>query len=290
MSQHWEKAMSSKLRLAGRNALITGSDTGIGREIAHEFAREGADIVLHYCHHQEGAESLAKEIIDMGRRVAVVHADFDDLNDVTALADRALEAIGPIDCLVNNAGITFNSPFLKIRPEQFDKLFNVNFRAQFFLTQSIVANMLKHSGGTVCNISSIHGLQGAPEHSAYAATKGAIIACTRTLSVELAHLGVRVNGIAPGWITVENYYKAIPNFNEEQAKQDAYNAVPIARYGQPLDVARLAVFLSCDESSFMVGQTITLDGGTTALMSLVSDFRSESTARFGKEYISETKP
>jgi NAD(P)-dependent dehydrogenase (short-subunit alcohol dehydrogenase family) len=289
ISQDWEKAMS-KFRLAGRNALITGSDTGIGREIAHEFAREGADIVLHYCHHRDGAESLAEEIRAMGRRVAVVHADFDDLNDVTALADQALEAMGSIDCLVNNAGITFNSPFLKIRPEQFDKLFNVNFRAQFFLTQSIVADMLKHSGGTVCNISSIHGLQGAPEHSAYAATKGAIIACTRTLSVELAHLGVRVNGIAPGWITVENYYKAIPDFNEEQAKRDAYNAVPIARYGQPLDVARLAVFLSCEESSFMVGQTITLDGGTTALMSLVSNFRSESAARFGKEYLSETKP
>ncbi len=281
--------MSSQLRLVGRNALITGSDIGIGREIAHEFAREGADVVLHYCHHRDGALSIAEEIKTMGRRAAVIHADFDDLNNVVALADQAIETMGSIDCLVNNAGITFNAPFLKIRPEQFDKLFNVNFRAQFFLTQSIVADMLKHSGGTVCNISSIHGLQGAPEHSAYAATKGAIIAHTRTLSVELAHLGVRVNGIAPGWITVENYYKAIPGFNEEQAKRDAYNTVPIARYGQPLDVARLAVFLSCDESSFMVGQTITLDGGTTALMSLVSDFRNESVARFGKEYLSRTE-
>lgn len=281
--------MSSHLRLAGKNALITGSDTGIGREIAREFAREGANVVLHYCHHRDGALSMAEEIKAMGRQTAVIHADFDHLNDVTTLAGQALKSMGPIDCLVNNAGITFNAPFLKIHPEQFDKLFNVNFRAQFFLTQSIVADMLKHSGGTVCNISSIHGLQGAPEHSAYAATKGAVIAYTRTLSIELAHLGVRVNGIAPGWITVENYYKAIPEFNEEQAKRDAYNTVPIARYGNPLDVARLAVFLSCDESSFMVGQTITLDGGTTALMSLVSDFRSKSTAHFGREYLPETK-
>ena len=277
--------MGNKLKLAGRRALITGSDTGIGREIALEFAREGADIVLHYCHHQDGALSAAEEIKSMGRRVAVVCADFDDLDQATALADQAIESLNSIDCLVNNAGITFNRPFLKVQPEQFDKLFNVNFRAQFFLTQRIVGDMVKRSGGTVCNISSIHGLQGAPEHSAYAATKGAIIAYTRALSVELAHLGIRVNGIAPGWVTVENYYKVIPGFNEEQAKQDAYNAIPIARYGLPLDVARLATFLSSEESGFMVGQTVTLDGGTTALMSLISNFRSESAARFGQDYL-----
>lgn len=281
--------MSDKLKLANKRALVTGADTGIGREIALELAREGADVALHYCHHQQGALSAAEEIESMGRRAVTIHADFDDLNQATALADQAVEALDSIDCLVNNAGITFNSPFLKVLPEQFDKLFNVNFRAQFFLTQRIAEDMLKRSGGTICNISSIHGLQGAPEHSAYAATKGAIIAYTRTLSVELAHLGIRVNGIAPGWITVENYYKAIPGFNEEQARQDAYNAIPIAHYGRPIDVARLAVFLSSDESDFLVGQTITLDGGTTALMSLISDFRSESTARFGQEYLSRTK-
>lgn len=277
--------MNSSITLAGKKAVVTGSDTGIGREVALEFARQGADVVLHYCHHRDGALSASEEIKSMGRRVAVVNADFDDLSQVFALADQAIEALGSINCLVNNAGITFNSPFLKVSPGQFDKLFNVNFRAQYFLTQRLVAHMVKGNGGSICNLSSIHGLQGAPEHSAYAATKGAIIAYTRSLAVELAHRGVRVNAIAPGWVTVENYFKSIPGFSEEQAKRDAYASIPAARYGLPLDVAKLAVFLCSDDSSFMVGQTIALDGGTTALMSLFSNFRNESQAHFGTSYL-----
>jgi NAD(P)-dependent dehydrogenase (short-subunit alcohol dehydrogenase family) len=277
--------MSSSGKLSERKALVTGSDTGIGREIALECARQGADVVLHYCHHPEGAHSAVEEINAMGRQAIAVEADFDDLDQAIAVAERAIEKLGKIDCLVNNAGITFNRPFLQMLPEHFGKLFNVNFRAQYFITQRIVKDMLQHTGGTVCNLSSIHGLQGAPEHSAYAATKGAIIAYTRALAVELGYRGVRVNAIAPGWVTVENYFKVIPGFTVEQALKDAANTVPIARYGLPLDIARAAVFLSCEESSFMAGQTLTVDGGTTSLMSLISDFRTESSVRFGEEYI-----
>ena len=280
--------MTITARFAGKTALVTGADTGIGKEIALEFARQGADIVLHYCHYPQGAFSAANEIQSMGRNVASIGADFNDLSEVLSLADRAIAAFGSIDVLINNAGISFNKPFLKVTPEQFNKLFNVNFRAQYFLIQRVVAHMLERSCGSICNISSIHGLQGAPEHSAYAATKGAIIAFTRALAVELAHRGVRVNGIAPGWVTVEGYFKAIPGFSEEQARKDAYFAVPVARYGLPIDVAKLATFLCSEESSFMVGQTLALDGGTTALMSLISDFRNESSARFGAEYLPES--
>lgn len=277
--------MASAPKLLGRKALVTGSDTGIGREIAIEFARQGADVILHYSHHQDGANSAAEEIKAMGRRTAVFGADFNDLDQATALAASAIKTWGSIDCLVNNAGVTFNRPFLKMSPEYFDKLFNINFRAQYFITQGIVESMLKHGGGAICNLSSIHGLQGAPEHSAYAATKGAIIAYTRSLGVELAHRGIRVNAIAPGWITVDNYYNAIPGFSEGEAKKAAENSVPVARYGLPIDVARLAVFLCSNDSGFLVGQTITLDGGTTSLMSLISDFRAESTSKFGEGYI-----
>jgi NAD(P)-dependent dehydrogenase (short-subunit alcohol dehydrogenase family) len=264
---------------------VTGSDTGIGREIALEFARQGADVVVHYSHYQEGAMSAAEQIQSMGRRSVVIGADFTDLEQALRLAEEAIAALGHVDCLVNNAGITFNRPFLKLEPSHFDTLFDVNFRSPYFVTQRIVDNMLARNGGTICNISSIHGLQGAPEHSAYAATKGAIIAHTRALGVELAHRGIRVNGIAPGWITVENYFKAIPGFTEEKARKTAANAVPIARYGVPLDVARLAAFLCSDDAGFLVGQTIVLDGGTVSLMSLISDFRAESEAKFGEEYI-----
>ena len=277
--------MAADGKLAGKGALVTGAGTGIGREVALEFARQGADVVLHFAHSQAGADSAAEEIRAGGRRAAVVQANFDSVEEVLGLADQAIGFLGRVDCLVNNSGVTFNRPFLRVTPEQFDFLYHVNVRAQFFLTQRIAAHMLQRGGGAVCNLTSIHGLQGAPEHSVYAGTKGAIIASTRALAVELAHKGIRLNAIAPGWVTVDNYYKAIPGFNEADARESAKTSVPAARAGTPLDIAQLAAFLCSDESSFIVGQTIVADGGTTALMSLISDFRNESTARFGTGYV-----
>lgn len=277
--------MPEQLKLLGKKALVTGSDTGIGHEIGLEFARQGADVVFHYVESDVSAKVAVANVQSLGRRAAAFCADFDHLEQALALADRANEFLGGVNCLVNNAGVTFNRPFLKTTPEQFDKLFNINFRAPYFLTQRIVETMRQQARGVICNISSIHGLQGVPEHSAYAATKGAIIAYTRSLAVELAHTGIRVNAIAPGWITVENYFKCIPGFNEEKAAEAGHNLIPAARCGEPLDVARLAVFLCSDDASFIVGQTLVTDGGTTAMMSLVSDFRAESANRFGKGYI-----
>jgi NAD(P)-dependent dehydrogenase (short-subunit alcohol dehydrogenase family) len=272
-------------KLVGRKALVTGSGTGIGREIALEFAREGADVVLHYAHSDAGAKSAVEEIRGMGHNAAAFRANFDDVDEVAALGESAIGFLGGVDCLVNNAGITFNKPFLKVTREQFDQMYHVNIRAQFFLTQRIVAEMEKGGGGAICNITSIHGVQGAPEHSVYAGTKGAIIAYTRSLAVELAHKGIRVNAVAPGWVTVDNYYNVLPGFNEEDAKKDAAAKVPLGRSGVPLDIAKLAAFLCSDDAGYIVGQTIVADGGTTSLMSLISDFRHESSARFGKGYL-----
>jgi len=277
--------MSTNAKLAGRCALVTGSGTGIGREIALEFARQGADVVLHYAHSAAGAESAAEEIQSMGRRSVAFRADFDELDEVVELARRAVGFLGGVDCLVNNAGITFNKPFLQVSREQFDLLYHVNIRAQFFLTQEIAGNMLARHGGAVCNITSIHGVQGAPEHSVYAGTKGAIIAYTRALAVELAHRGIRVNAIAPGWVTVESYHTAIPGFSEEAARETARNTVPAARAGTPRDIAKLAAFLCSQDAEFIIGQTLVADGGTTSLMSLFPDFRQQSNSRFGKGYV-----
>jgi NAD(P)-dependent dehydrogenase (short-subunit alcohol dehydrogenase family) len=277
--------MNTDAKLAGKRALVTGSGTGIGREIALEFARQGADVVLHYAHSGTGAESAAAEIRSLGCRSTVVQANFDDLDAVAELARQAIDFLGGIDCLVNNSGVTFNKPFSEVTPEQFDRLYDVNVRAPYFLTQYAVRVMLAQGGGAVCNITSIHGLSGAPEHSVYAGTKGAIIAQTRTLAVELAHRGIRVNAIAPGWVTVENYYNAIPGFNENDARQVAADKVPLGRSGEKREIARLAVFLCSDDAAFIVGQTIVADGGTTSLMSLISDFRNPSSASFGKGYV-----
>ena len=271
--------------MAGKRVLVTGSGTGIGHEIALEFARQGADVVVHYAHDEKGARAAVEEIRGLGRRAEAFKADFDRVEEAARLGDQAIGFLGGLDCLVNNSGITFNKPFLDVTPEQFDRVFNVNIRAQFFLTQRVVRDMLGHGGGAICNITSVHGLAGAPEHCVYAGTKGAIIAYTRSLAVELAHKGVRLNAIAPGWVTVENYYKAMPGFNEADAAKAAAEKIPLGRSGLKVEIAKLAVFLCSEDAAFIIGQTIVADGGTTALMSLISDFRNVSTAKFGTGYV-----
>ena len=277
--------MSQELRLQGKKALVTGSDTGIGHEIGLEFARQGADVVFHYVQDDSGVKAAVEQVKSLGRKSAAFQADFDVLDQVKGLADQASEFLGGVNCLVNNAGVTMNRPFLKVTPEQFDKMFHINFRGQYFLTQRVVEGMLQRGGGVICNMSSVHGLQGVPEHSVYAATKGAIIAYTRSLAVELAYKGIRSmrsRRVGLRWITISPAFQASPK--KSRRKQD-YKAIPVARCGEPSDIARLAAFLCSDDASFIIGQTIVADGGTTAMMSLVSDFRKESTNTFGKGYI-----
>jgi len=271
--------------MKGKRVLVTGSGTGIGREIALEFAREGADVAVHYSHNDAGARSAVEEIRRLGRRAEAFKADFNDVAQVQELGRQAIQFLGGVDCLVNNSGITFNQPFLKVTQEQFDTVYHVNIRAQFFLTQVIVADMFQRGAGVICNLTSIHGISGAPEHCVYAGTKGAIIAYTRSLAVELAHKGIRVNAIAPGWVTVENYFKAIPGFNDADASRVAAEKIPLGRSGKKNEIAKLAVFLCSDDAAFIVGQTIVADGGTTSLMSLISDFRNPSSAKFGTGYV-----
>lgn len=272
-------------RFSGKRALVTGAGTGIGQEIALELARQGADVVLHYSHEDGNGQAAVEEIRSLGRRAAAFSARFEDIQQVFQLMDQSIEFLGGLDFLVNNAGITFNKPFLKVTEEQYETLFHVNIRSQFFLTQRAAAHMVDHGGGAVVNLASIHGLQGAPEHAIYAATKGAVIAFTRTIGVELAHKGVRVNAVAPGWVMVEGHKKIFPGYTEESALESAKNAVPLGRPGFPRDIAKLVTFLCSDDAEYIVGQTIVADGGTTSLMSLISDFRSESTARCGLGYV-----
>jgi NAD(P)-dependent dehydrogenase (short-subunit alcohol dehydrogenase family) len=278
------------LSMTGKRVLVTGAGTGIGREIALEFARNGAHVTLHYGQSAEGAASAVREGRNLGVRMEVIQADLSNLDEGMQLVRSAEAAIGPIDILINNAGITFNAPFLQLGAHQFQKLYDVNVRAGFFLTQRVVPGMIERGWGAICNLTSVHGLQGAGEHSAYAGTKGAIIAHTRALGVELAPHGVRVNAIAPGWIDVENHARAVADYNPEVAREMAAQKVPVGRFGLPIDVARLAVFLCSDAASFIVGQTFVVDGGTTALMSLFADSKVQSATRFGERYMSAMQP
>lgn len=268
-------------RFTQKLALVTGSGTGIGQEVALEFARQGAHVALHYAHSAQGAEEAVRQILAQNGIARAFKADLQHVAAATGLVDGAVDFLGGLDLVVNNAGITYNKPFDDMTPDEYDRLFNVNVRAQYFITQRALPHMLQRGGGAVVNMTSVHGLQGMPEHSGYAATKGAIIALTRQLGIELAHRGIRINAIAPGWIEVPNHYQAVEGYDPN----DANDKVPRGRVGKPLDIAKLAVFLCSDDADFIVGQTIVSDGGTTSLMSLVDDFRARSTAKFGAGYV-----
>ena len=273
--------MSIGADLAGKKVLVSGAGTGIGRGVALTFAEYGADVVLHYSHSDAGAKSAAEEIQAMGRQASAIQADFNDVDAVCNLAVEAESFLGQIDVLVNNAGITMNLPFMEVNPEQFDTLFNVNIKAMFFLTQAACKGMVERGKGAVINLTSVHANYAMHEHSIYAATKGAIVSFTRTTSIDLAPFGVRMNAIAPGWIVVENHYKAVEGLDISNAAQ----SIPAGFVGEPTDVGSLAVFLASDASRYIVGQTYMIDGGQASNMYGSGDFREPREDKFGRDYV-----
>ncbi|MDP2966236.1 MAG: glucose 1-dehydrogenase [Pelolinea sp.] len=252
-------------RLEGKKALITGAGTGIGQEIALEYARQGAEVVLHYFHSGDGARHAVSKISSAGGKATALKADFDKVQPCFDLIDQSINFLGGLDILVNNAGYSLDKNFLDTTPEEFDFVFNVNVRAQFFCAQQAVKYWLKENQkGNIINLSSIDGLRGNVNKSAYSGTKGAVIAWTRELGVEMAAKGIRGNAIAPGWIEVDRNHRDIKGFDGKIAGA----IIPVQRIGHVSDIAKAAVYLGSDESEFMIGQTMVVDGGTTAKMAL----------------------
>ena len=269
-------------RMKDKRVLVTGAGTGIGRGVALEFAREGAAVALHYSHSREGADSDVAEILKAGGKACALQADFHDAAQARGLAGQAAEFLGGLDVLVNNAGITMNQPFLKTTIEEYDTLFNVNIRAMFFATQGAVEIMLRNGRGSVVNISSVHAYGALVEHAVYAATKAAIVGFTRTLSLELIQRNIRVNCVASGWVFVENQRKVLgTEFDEKEAGM----GLPSGFIGEPRDIGRLAIFLSSDESRYIVGQTILCDGGQTVVLPCTQDFRTPMPQKWGQGYV-----
>lgn len=267
--------------LTGKLALITGAGTGIGRGIALEFARQGAAVALHYSHSSAGAQAAAAEITAAGGRAAAFGADFAKVDAVRGLAREAVAFLGGLDVLVNNAAITLNRPLEKITVEQFDLLYAVNTRAPYFLCQALVPKLEK-SRGVILNISSIHAYEGYTEHSVYAGTRGAMVSFTRQLAIELAPRGIRVAGIAPGSVAVENQHKISGGRLDEKA---AGRNIPAGFVGQPADIAQVAAFLVSPSARYIVGQTLVVDGGTTSWMPFGEQFKQPLTVQFGQGYV-----
>ncbi|MBN1507166.1 MAG: SDR family oxidoreductase [Sedimentisphaerales bacterium] len=272
------------LEMKDKRVLVTGAGTGIGRGIALAFAAKGAAVAVHYAHSAMGANAVVEDILAAGGKAAAFKADFNALLPAREMAGDVVSFLGGLDVLVNNAGITMNMPFEKVTAEQFDVLYNVNVRAPFFLTQAVLPE-LETSRGVVINLSSVHAYEGYNEHSVYAGTRGAIVSFTRQLAIELAPRGVRVVGLAPGAVPVENHFKAMPGVDPQQMIEDVGNGIPCGFAGTPLDIANVAVFLASDASRYIVGQTLIVDGGTTSWMPFGDGFKKPVEASFGKGYV-----
>ncbi|PLR84179.1 beta-ketoacyl-ACP reductase [Bacillus canaveralius] len=244
------------MKLEGKAALVTGASRGIGREIALELARQGASVAVNY----SGSEARANEVVDeiraLGREAFAVQADVANSDSVAAMVKETFEKFGKLDILVNNAGITRDNLLMRMKEEEWDDVINTNLKGVFLCTKAVTRQMMKQRSGRIINISSIVGVSGNAGQANYVAAKAGVIGLTKTTAKELASRGILVNAVAPGFISTDMTDKL-----SEEVKAEMLKQIPLARLGEPGDIARVAAFLASDDCGYMTGQTLHVDGG-----------------------------
>jgi 3-oxoacyl-[acyl-carrier protein] reductase len=233
--------------LEGKTALVTGGSRGIGAAVARELARAGATVVVGFRSGKQEAEAIASEV---GGRA--VQADVSNVED----AKRLVEEAGDLDVLVNNAGITRDGVLARMTDDDWRSVLETNLSSVFYTCRAVSRGMMKRRGGSIVNLSSIVGLHGNWGQSNYAASKGGIVAFTKSLAQELGSRGVRANVVAPGYINTQ-----LTDVIPEEAQQKMLGLTPLGRFGEPEDVARAVRFLSSDEASFITGEVVVVGGG-----------------------------
>ena len=253
---HGETSYRGCGRLEGKKAIVTGGDSGIGRAVALAFAREGADVLISYLDEEEDAAETRRLIEEAGRRAVLVPGNIGDAAHCRQIVERAIEAFGRVDVLVNNAAhqATFSAPE-EISDEEWETTFRVNIHAMFYLTKAVLSHM--REGSSIINTTSVNADAPSPQLLAYATTKGAIQNYTGGLAQMLAERGIRVNCVAPGPIWTPLIPSTMP---AEKVKQFG-SQVPMKRPGQPKELAPIYVMLASDESSYVSGATVAVTGG-----------------------------
>ncbi|WHY68678.1 3-oxoacyl-[acyl-carrier-protein] reductase [Neobacillus sp. SuZ13] len=244
------------MNLEGKAALVTGASRGIGREIALELARQGANVAVNY----SGSEAKANEVVDeikaLGREAFAVKCNVSNSEEVAEMVKGTIDNFGKLDILVNNAGITKDNLLMRMKEEEWDDVININLKGVFLCTKAVTRQMMKQRVGRIINIASIVGVSGNPGQANYVAAKAGVIGLTKTTAKELASRNITVNAIAPGFITTDMTDKLSEDVKAEMLKQ-----IPLARLGEPKDIAKITAFLASDDSAYMTGQTLHIDGG-----------------------------
>ena len=237
-------------------ALITGSTRGIGKQIALTLAKEGYNIALNYRTENEELKTTKNEIEKLNVKCLAVKADVSNYDDCETLVKTVIEQFGQIDVLVNNAGITKDMLLMRMKKEDFEQVIDVNLVGTFNMTKNVVNYMLKARSGRIINISSVVGVSGNAGQSNYAASKAGIIGFTKSLAKELASRNILVNAVAPGFIQT-----SMTDILKDEVKNEIAKSIPLKRFGTSQDVANVVKFLASDESSYITGQVINVDGG-----------------------------
>lgn len=242
--------------LENKVAVVTGASRGIGRAIALELAAQGAKVVVNYSGSAAKAEEVVTEIKQAGGEAIAVQANVADADSVQALMKTAVDAFGSLDILVNNAGITRDNLLMRMKEDEWDDVMNTNLKGVFLCTKAVTRQMMKQRAGRIINISSIVGVAGNAGQANYVAAKAGVIGLTKTTAQELASRNILVNAIAPGFITTE-MTDALP----EELKEAMLKQIPLARLGQPEDIAKAVAFFASDAANYITGQTLQIDGG-----------------------------
>lgn len=236
--------------------LVTGGSRGIGKEVALKYAQNGYNVVINYVSENTDIQSLKTEFENIGTQCLISKADVSKEKDVEKLVKEIIETFGKIDVLVNNAGITKDNLLIRMSEEDFNKVIDINLKGTFLVTKLVSKYMMKKRQGSIINLSSVVGVAGNAGQCNYSASKAGIIGLTKSLAKELSTRNIRVNAVAPGFIETD-MTEVLP----ETVKESIYNQIPLKRMGSAKEVAELIYFLGSNQSSYITGQVINIDGG-----------------------------
>ena len=236
--------------------LITGATRGIGKQIAITFAQNGYDVAINYRTANEDLENAKKEIESNGVKCLAVQGDVSNFEDCERFVKEIIEEYGKIDVLVNNAGITKDTLLMRMKKEDFESVIDVNLVGTFNVTKNVISHMLKARSGRIINISSVVGVSGNAGQTNYSASKAGIIGFTKSLAKEVASRNINVNAVAPGFIETD-----MTNVLKDEVKENIAKQIPLNKMGTTKDIANVVKFLASDDSAYITGQVINVDGG-----------------------------